>query len=398
MPKIFYPFPLIRTTCIHHQSPTMTAEAPRKRGRPRKIVATTAPEISVQENAPTKATTTRTLATKATKASPKKASGKNVKASVKTSAKSVVKEQILESTPESTGEPTVTIVPECSPERTPQSTVECLPEIIKESIAKSATESVPKPTPQPTPESISEFSPNHKLESTSDTPPEATQFKRTTDDTHLEVELATIAAAAPTVEPKTSATSIESPTSTIQPPTQQTPVTPATSKILKEVNAARATAAELAKQTVPPRHTIPPVRIPPTSVASASATHPPSKKVPQSAERIRALAPAEASRTLSRGGLLEESRKKSAASSASVTATAGPNGPAAGTIGGAPDAAMRYKSTSRKVLTIMVGLPLVIVTSYELYQRLVLGKDRTPLLEAAVKPMREPLAKLEEEQ
>ncbi|TAQ88123.1 hypothetical protein B7494_g3522 [Chlorociboria aeruginascens] len=151
------------------------------------------------------------------------------------------------------------------------------------------------------------------------------------------------------------------------------PVTPETSKILSQVR-------ELSAKTAQPPQAIEAAKPSPKTTPSPSTSKPnpappsPPPKTPQAPPPSSSSPP---SRSPKPSKLPLRSMNSEIVSNITSRAGAKPN------TGGANPLPANYKPTARKVTMAIVAMPIVIVTSYFLYDRLVLGNERKILRQSA---------------
>ncbi|RFU25590.1 hypothetical protein B7463_g10754, partial [Scytalidium lignicola] len=162
--------------------------------------------------------------------------------------------------------------------------------------------------------------------------------------------------------------------STIAKPAQTLPVTPETSKILREVQELSAKSASTTLDPIP-SHSLDalPTNAPQTSPAPQVAASPPPPPNPP------ASAPPKAIPTIPLKSLNSTIVSDI---SARAGARANPSGPQR-------SLPPNYKPVARKITMTMVALPIAIVTSYVLYQRLVLGEERKHLVNPGTREVEE---------
>ncbi|OCK83477.1 hypothetical protein K432DRAFT_423346 [Lepidopterella palustris CBS 459.81] len=329
------------------------SEVVRKRGRPKKVVAsaeTAAAAVTVEAPAPVKKSTTTAAGTTIAAGATRKVSTKAAKTSGSSSA-----EKAAKMVAKSTGARTVKVVKgkevlEETTVKAEQQTTPVTPSTSKILQEVAASTSPATPAPKETP--IAEPSnPQSSVKPPTLSSPRA--------------PLATSTKPMPKAIPIPDA----SPKPAIKPPKQIAPVTPSTSKILQEVAAG---------SKAPTKHA--PLPYKPSSVQPKPSLHSlPKPRTPPPPPPPPAPAPSKPSVPL-------PSTNSSAPAGTATTDIPNPN--TSGTPGAKtkPDGKLppKYKPAARRVTAIMVALPIVIVTSYELYLRLIVGRERRAM------PRREP--------
>ncbi|KAH8764554.1 hypothetical protein BGZ57DRAFT_953355 [Hyaloscypha finlandica] len=190
---------------------------------------------------------------------------------------------------------------------------------------------------------------------------------------------------------KASAAAAQKPAPASAKPTVKTSTTPETSKILNKLREQYPKTAPLSAEPVkfskpstpsiaskpPPANTIQTKAAPSPTTASSSPTKPPAKPIPVSLKPSPVTAkppPPPSTKSAPKPNVPIAALNSQIVSNISTRAGARPNASQ-----GSP-LPKNYKSVANKVTMAIVAMPIAIVTSWVLYERLVLGEDRKHLV------------------
>ncbi|OCL11065.1 hypothetical protein AOQ84DRAFT_361854 [Glonium stellatum] len=308
-------------------------EVVRKRGRPKKdVAAETESALTVENPAPVKKTTTRKASTKATKASAISGEKPSKSAEKSTSTKTVkvirAKEEpapALTSKEASNGnlsQPNIAVKPPKQATPATPSTSKILQEVAAKGTLKAVNSSASvKPT-------------SNTTSTASTSPPSTTKPAPTRTPSSN-------APAPPPIAPETPSASSASPKTPQMPPSKPSaPTKPAPLPYRPSNATPKPFDPSKPSATTPPSS--PPKPPPPTSKPTISPT------------------------------------STNAFAVSHLSARPGSTGAGTDSSRSMPDGQLpaKYKPAARRIMAIMVALPIAIVTGYELYQRLVLGEER----------------------